>query len=394
MNKDILSRIECVLIDAVKEQNIPGASALVVKDGVEEYYCETGYADIENRVPIRRDTIFRLYSMTKPITGTAAMLLMQNGRIDLCDPVSKFLPGFKDQKVHTQNGPVPAERDIKIKDILGMTSGLIVPNPDTEGGRAASELFKDLFKRLDTDKPMTTMELANRLGQCGLGFQPGEYWQYGFSADVMGAVVESVTGKTFGQFLRDELFEPLGMNDTGFYVPGEKQNRLAKTYTETSEGMLPATPPTIGYPISLTMDKAPGCEFGGAGLASTIDDYQKFARMLLNGGTYNGTRILSPKTVEYFTAPQLNDAQMSDMNAIWNCGLAGFNYGNYLRIMTDPGKAMFMGSLGEYGWDGALGVYFLNSPLDNLTFIFMTQRNGSGTMPVTRKVRNIVFSAL
>jgi CubicO group peptidase (beta-lactamase class C family) len=391
VNKNMLNRIEELIKAAVEEQNIAGANVLVYQNGVEQYYCEGGLADRENNVPIRRDTIFRLYSMTKPVTGAAMMLLMQRGIVDLCDPVSKYIPGFKNQKVHTADGLVPVERDVTIKDLLGMVSGLPYGHPETEAGREVEAVFSELESSLATNSPITTMELANRIGGCGLLFQPGEWFRYGTSADVAGAVIEAVTGKRLGEFLREEIFEPLHMHDTGFYVPENKRNRLAKTYEETPNGMVEYMGDRLG--IVNRMPQPPAFESGGAGLSSTIDDYGKFAAMLLNGGTANGRQFLTPRAMALFTTPQLAEAQLAPFWQRWD-GLSGFNYGNFMRIMERPGQAKMMASMGEYGWDGALGVYFANSPADRLTFLFMTQRLNSGTMPLTRKCRNIVFSAM
>ena len=392
MDKTLLKGIETAIAKAIAEQNIAGANALIYKNGCECYYCEDGFADIEHKAPIRRDTIFRLYSMSKPVTGAAAMLLMQRGKIDLLDPVSKYLPGFKNQLVATENGFVPAGREVTLLDLLRMTSGLPYGRQDCEAGRQAQKVFDELDSRLESDNPMPTADLANRLGQCALMFHPGEHWAYGTSADIMGAVIEAVSGKRYGEFLHDEFFAPLGMDDTGFFIPAEKQNRRAATYEETENGLVPYTGSHLG--ITLTMEKPPAFESGGAGLASTVGDYMKFAQMLLNKGVYNGTRILSPKTVEYFTAAQLLPAQMAEMVDGLSGNLSGFSYGNFLRILTQPGRAVTMGSEGEYGWDGALGVYFLNSPRDDLTFVFMTQRFSAGTMPLTRRIRNLLFSSL
>ena len=393
MDRHLLKGIETEIAKAVAVQNIPGANVLIYKNGGECYYCEGGFADIKNNVPIRRDTIFRLYSMSKPVTGAAAMLLMQRGEIDLFDPVSKYLPGFKDQQVATDGGFVPAKREVRIIDLLRMTSGLPYEREEFEAGRQVGRVFAELDSRLESDDPMSTVELANRLGQCALMFHPGERWRYGTSADVMGAVIEVVSGKRYGDFLNDEFFAPLGMNDTAFYIPEDKQHRRALTYTETENGLVENSAVShLG--ITPALRKPPAFESGGAGLASTVDDYMKFAQMLLNKGVYNGVRILSPKTVEYFTTAQLIPVQIADMEDNWSGALNGFSYGNFLRIFTEPGRAVTMGTQGEYGWDGALGVYFLNSPKDDLTLVFMTQRSNSGTIALTRRIRNILFSAL
>lgn len=391
MNENMLNRIGELINGAVEQEHIPGANVLVYRDGEEVYYGEGGFADRENKIPICRDTIFRLYSMTKPVTGLAMMILLQRGVIDLCDPVSRYLPSFRGQMVHTADGLVPARRDILIKNLLCMTSGLVYPHPDSAAERDTAAVFAELLGRLDGSSPMMTMELAEKLGGCGLLFQPGETFHYGTSADIAGAVIEAATGKRFGDFLREEIFIPLGMRDTDFYVPEEKQPRLARTYEEMPGGMVEYKGNHLG--IQNRMTRQPAFESGGAGLASTIDDYMKFAAMLMNGGIANGERILSPRTLAFFTEPQLFDSQLASLKERWE-GLSGYNYGNFMRILEHPGKANLLSSKGEYGWDGALGVHFANFPADRLTFIFMTQRKDSGTMPFTRKLRNVIFSAL
>jgi CubicO group peptidase (beta-lactamase class C family) len=319
------------------------------------------------------------------------MILMQRGVVDLCDPVSKYLPGFKNQTVHTADGIAPVNRDVTIKDLLCMVSGLPYGHPETEVEREVAAVFDELISKLHTDSPISTLELANRLGGCGLMFQPGEYFKYGTSADIAGAVIEAATGKRLGVFLREEIFEPLHMHDTDFYVPEQKQGRLVKTYEETPSGMVEYKGDMLG--IQNRMTKSPAFESGGAGLASTIDDYQKFAAMLMNGGSAHGRQILTPKALEFFTSPALTEAQKVPLQQRWD-GLSGFNYGNFMRIMEHPGQAKYMTSKGEYGWDGALGCYFANSPADKLTFVLMTQRKDSGTIALTRKCRNVLFSAL
>jgi CubicO group peptidase (beta-lactamase class C family) len=295
--------------------------------------------------------------------------------------------------VATDTGSEPAKREVQLIDLLKMTSGLAYGHPDFEAGRKVAAVFEELVSRLETDSPITTLELAEKIAACPLMFQPGSRWRYGTSADIMGAVTEAATGMRYGQFLKENLFAPLGMNDTGFFVPEDKQHRLAKTYKETENGLVLSVGRRLG--ISDKMNKEPAFESGGAGLASTIDDYMKFAQMLLAGGKLNGIRIFAPRTVTYYTTPQLDkEIQVRDLKEHWVNGLAGFSYGNFMRIMDRPGQAVFMGSKSEYGWDGALGVYFMNAPRENLTLLFMIQRSGSGTLPVTRRIRNIVFAAL
>lgn len=377
-----------VLRESINEKFVAGGSLMIIKDGEEVFYHEDGYADIENRIPVKRDSIFRLYSMSKPVTATAVMILMEQGKIDLYDPVSKYIPGFRNQKVAVKEKLVATQRDVTLKDLLSMTAGLVYGGEGLAGEKT-EELFEKIKDRLYSDSSMSTLEIADCLGKCPLAFQPGVSWEYGTSADVLGAVIEVVSGKTFGAFLKDEIFAPLGMTDTGFWVPEEKRARLVKTYTDDGHGGLALyTQNHLG--IMQKMDKKPTFESGGAGLVSTIDDYAKFTDMLMNGGIHAGVRILRPRTVRFLTTATLNSQQQSGMQ-YWNT-LSGYSYGNLMRVLTDCTQSGDMGSLGEYGWDGWLGAYFANCPADKLTILLMVQKTDHGTSALTRKLRNIILS--
>jgi CubicO group peptidase (beta-lactamase class C family) len=389
LGKIEMDQVKKVLRESIHNNFLAGANLMVIKEGKEIFYHEDGFADKEAVLPIKRDTIFRLYSMTKPVTAVAAMILLERGAIDLYDPVSKYLPGFKNQVVEVKGDLIPAEREVTLKDLLSMTSGLVYGG-ENKAGKDTEAIFKEIDSRLLGDSPMSTVEVANRLGGCTLAFQPGAYWQYGTSADVMGAVIEVASGKRFGDFLREEIFQPLKMSDTAFFVPEEKKHRLAKTYGENGKGGLDLyTGNHLG--IVNQMDRNPAFESGGAGLASTIDDYARFTNMLMNGGTLDGVQILRRKTVKYLTAPSLDDTQVKGFYDRFKLG--GHNYGSFMRVMTDSSKAPDIGCSGEYGWDGWLGVYFCNCPQDDLTFILMMQRKDSGTTSLTRKLRNIILSS-
>lgn len=385
-----IERIQTTIQTSIARRELAGCNLLVIRNGQETLYCEDGLADKEAGTPIRRDTIFRIYSMSKPVTAAAAMILLERGVIDLFDPVSKFLPGFRNQRVAQGDELVPVHRDANIKDLLSMTSGLVYGGTD-RAGRETEAVFREIDERLLGDRPMSTLEIANRLGECALQFQPGQTWQYGTSADVLGAVIEAASGMRLGEFLKKELFAPLGMEDTGFWVPADKRHRLAKTYSNNAEGELELY---AGNHLGIIhrMDRDPAFESGGAGLASTIDDYAKFANMLMNGGSWNGVRILRPRTVEFLITNTLTEEQQKGFNT-WHTQ-SGYSYGNLMRVMTDPGKAGGLGSLAEYGWDGWLGTYFCNSPKDQLTILLMMQKKDAGTTALTRKLRNLIFSSL
>lgn len=367
-----------------------GSSLLVLQHGEEKLYAQSGWADRESQIPVQRDTLFRLYSMSKPITGCAAMILLERGIIDLYEPVSQYLPGFKNCMVRGRGTPEPISRPVRIRDLLSMTSGLPYGDEETQAGKGALSLFAEIGRQLHSETPMTTVEIANRMGENGLSFQPGERWMYGTSADVMGAVIEQASGMRFGEFLQKELFEPLGMKDTAFYVPEEKRARLTKVYEETENGAVPIHTEHLG--VCCEQNSAPAFESGGAGLVSTLDDYAQFARMLRNSGRLGETVILQPSTVRFFTAGSLEPWQEASFTSQFD-GLTGFTYGNFMRVMKDPGRAFVNAGRGSYGWDGWLGPYFANDPENDLTILMMLQRKDSGTVSMTRELINLITAA-
>lgn len=385
-----LDRLGEVLEQSVQTGQIAGGNLCVLHKGEEVYYAESGYADIANQKKITRNSIFRLYSMTKPITSAAVMLLMERGVIDLLDPVSKYIPTFADMKVAEPDGDVTANRQVTIKDCLSMTSGLTYNCDPDPASRDAACVYEELDTRLYSDNPMTTMEMALKMGQGHLAFQPGEGWRYGTSADILGAVVEAASGVRFGEFLKREFFEPLGMADTDFRLDVSKRDRLTKVYEATADGLVEYHGNHLG--ICNHMDADIRFESGGAGLVSTIPDYTHFAQMLMNKGTYRGRTYLAPATVAYMTGCRLDSHQQVMMRG-WE-SLAGYSYGNLMRVMTEPSLAVMNVSPGEYGWDGWLGPYFANMPYDNTTFLMMVQLRDAGTFTLTRKLRNVLAAAI
>lgn len=388
--KELTQQLQKMLEQAVENMEFAGVNLLVRRGGEELAYAQAGFADLEQGRLFSRDTIARMYSMTKPVTAAAAMLLVERGLLDLGQSVSEILPGFRNQTVWQEGERVNVRRDVQVKDLLNMTSGLSYPGEDPSG-REVGELFRVADEQLYGSSPLGTLELANRLGRCGLAFQPGERWMYGTSADVLGAVIEQVSGMRFGEFLRREFFEPLGMADTGFYVPEQKRHRLAQVY-EQVEGRL-LRYPTNHLDIRYTQDVSPAFESGGAGLVSTIDDYARFAQMLLNGGQLDGVRVMQPGTVRFLTHGQLTPWQLESLWRSWD-GLAGYGYGNLMRVMEQPGMALCNTWPGEYGWDGWLGTYFCNSPANGVTVLLLCQRRDTGTSAVTRKIRNVLAAYL
>lgn len=367
-----------------KEDCMAGASVLVRRGGREALYAQAGYADREAGLPLTRENIFRLYSQTKPVTAAAAMLLVERGLLDLMEPVETFLPGFRHQRVAAGGTLTPAKRPVVVMDLLGMSAGITYGGEDA-AGRAASELVRELNARQATDQPMTTVELANRIGELPLAFQPGTRMRYSFCADVLGAVIEVLDGRPFSRFLREELFEPLVMKDTGFFIPEEKLLRLCACYERTPDGLRPVSPVNGGVRDTC---REPTFASGGGGLYSTIDDYMAFAAMLLAEGVWQGKRILSPESVRFLASAQHPYAEEFRP---WH-GYEGYAYGKLMRQGVRPGEAPMFVRPGEYGWDGWLGVYFANFPVEQMTILMMMQIKDTGTSRMQRRLRNVILA--
>lgn len=391
---NLSDKLTKVIKESIEKKQVAGVSLLIQKDGEEICFLAEGMADRETEKSMERDTIFRLYSQTKPVCAVAAMILMERGELDLSKNVSDFLPGFSNQMVWEDGKNRPVKREMQVQDLLRMTSGLYYPDDTCEAGRQAAKVFEKIDERLLGDNPMTTIEIANELGKCSLGFEPASSWNYSTSADVLGAVIEVVTGMTLGEFMEKEIFAPLGMKDTAFWVPEEKQERLAKTYEMVKDGEEAKLVLYQGNHLGIqnAMHRNPAFQSGGAGLASTLDDYMRFAKMLLNGGEYEGVRILSEETVKYLTQGELLDKQQNAFEEKW--WLSGHTYANLMRVCQTPGKACMLTREGEYGWDGWLGMYFANFPKENMTILMGMQKKDSGTWELTRKLRNIILSNL
>lgn len=407
MNISHLSKIQGVLDDAVNEGIMAGVNCLVWKDGQEQGYWESGFRDVETETKFSRDTIVRCYSMSKPITGVAAMTLLESGKIDLYDEVSTYLPAFKNMTC-MKNGKVEkAWRPLIIQDLLNMTSGISYGGDNDEAHQHISRLIYcegGLNESAAGPNNITTRQVADRIAEGPLSFEPGTDYEYGLSADVLGAVIEVVTGMKFSEYLKKTIWDPLGMKDTGFYVPEEKQNRLAKVY-RTNQGKAAGawggnscggkvelfTNCNLGIQADMTKD--PAFESGGAGMVSTIDDYMRFVQMLCNKGILEGNRILKEETVKYMSQAKLrpNLQQCFDWKMEhWS----GYSYANLNRVCIDPGTARAITVKGEFGWDGWLGTYMSVDIQNNLAITYMTQKVDAGTTCTTRRVKNIIYTSL
>lgn len=372
----------------VKNGEISGADICVIKDNVEIYRKQYGYANKEENKSMLDNVIFRMFSMTKPVTSVAMMILVERGIIDLNEPVSRYMSTYKSPKVLNNGKIIPAKRELVISDLMNMTSGMSYPDESTVAGKEVAKLYKKLQDEQKKGKSKTTVEWCKELGKLPLEFNPGEDWRYGTSADVCGAIIEIASGMKLSDFLKKEIFEPLGMEDTDFYVPSDKWDRFAQVYEYTKDGLLPYNGRTLGI---TDYKEPPKFESAGAGLVSTINDYKKFALMLLNKGEYEGVRILHRKSVEFITTPAVSDEILK--NRDWEAQ-KGYSYGNLMRIMTNPNKAATLGSVGEFGWDGWTGNYFLVDPKENLVILYFIQRINSGKLETVSKLKNVIYGML
>lgn len=399
MNIKHLEKIQNLFNESVEQNKVAGLNCLVWKDGEEKAYFESGYADLETKKLFSRDTICRLFSMSKPITSVAAMILVEEGKLDLGEELGFYLPEFWGPKVCKNNEIVDCYRNILIKDLMNMTSGYTYGaywDGACKGEKDTSALINELNDDVSSHSfKISTMDFAKKISKIALSFEPGTNYSYGLSADIMGAVIEKVSNMKYSQFLKTRIFEPLGMTDTDFYVPENKQNRFAKSYDRQDINgkyvLNRFDGPNLG--ISGDMQKAPSFESGGAGLCSTIDDYLKFATMLANGGELNGVRILQKKTVEYLASAQLSPSlqECFDRNMEH---FAGYTYANFMRVAINPGACRAITEKGEFGWDGWLGPYMSVDLKNKLVIIMMMQRCGAGTNDITRKMKNIVYTSL
>lgn len=394
-----LQNIPLVMKDYISAKRVAGCNVLICKNGQEIFYADGGLADIEKNVAFNRNTICRLYSMSKPVTAAAAMILLEQGKLDLAEEVGRYIPEFWNLQVCDEPGrsgkPRKAQRPLLVQDLLNMTSGYTYGawSPESPlGEHLTSDLLAELNKDVMGANKITTMEVAKRLAAIPVNFEPGTDYQYGLSADILGAVIEVASGMKFSDFLKKYIFNPLGMNDTDFWVSCDKLNRLSNSYEEIpGSDMKKLDYAHLG--VQPWMDHSPAFESGGAGLNSTADDYMKFCNMLAGKGELNGIRILNPRTVEYMTQARLrpNLQKCFDQKMEHLCG---YTYCNLNRIAINPGQCKALTEDGEFGWDGWLGPYMSVDLKNNLTIVMMMQKVNSGTWDMTRKIKNIIYSSL
>ena len=389
---NLSDKINVLLENAVESGDISGANILVLMNGVEKAYAESGLRDIENNLPICRDTIFRLYSQTKPVTAAASVLLAAEGKIDISADIADYLPEFSEPYVNINGERFRSPKQITVRDLLNMTSGIAYPHEGTAGGEQSGSVFWQTEQRMRTDNPVTTAEFAQLMAKTDLCNIPGEKFMYGASADIMGALIERVSDMSFRDFLTERFFGPLEMTDTDFYVSAEKSQRLAKIYNYGENGLYECKTDHLG--LIYERNIIPAFQSGGAGLCSTLDDYSRFASMLLNGGEYNGRCIMPKTAVSFLTSGGLAPALSYQLQEGWDW-MTGYTYGNFMRVCVNEKITSLFSSEGEYGWDGWLGTFFSNEPKHGITLLMGVQQVGIGRAgTLLRKIKNIVMSEL
>jgi CubicO group peptidase (beta-lactamase class C family) len=345
--------------------------------------------DIAGASPARDDSIYRIYSMSKTVTIVAAMTLYERGLFKLHDSIAEFLPAFSKMKVavHDERGVrqlVPAKGPITFEHLFTMTSGLPYPGTDSFSAREMAKLQDEAAGGKDYHENWTTAQIVDAAAKTPLCFEPGQYWKYGFSHDVLGRLVEVISGKRFGAYLDETIFQPLGMTDTAFFVPPEKQGRLMKAYQWTAGGLFEVK----GLNTDPGRTTPPAFESGGGGLASTIADVSAFARMLLGGGKLGGERILSRKTID------LIRRNHHLPGAFGFESMGGYGYGLGVRTLLDTCAAGINGSEGEWAWDGMLGTWYCVDPAEDMVAIFMTQRVPGATEDLPKRFMQTVYAAI
>jgi CubicO group peptidase (beta-lactamase class C family) len=385
LSTERLDRITQLLRDDIGKSIIPGAVLLIARHGKVAYFESLGVLDPANKTPMTKDAIFRIYSMSKPVTTVTAMMLFEQGRFTLDEAIAKYLPEFKSLKVGTERvedgnrmlDVVDAKRPITIQDLMRHTSGLTY---GFFGDLMVKKLYVDAKLR---EGDIDNAEFSQRIAKLPLAFQPGTTWDYSHSTDILGRLIEVISGKTLLQTEKELLLDPLGMTDTSFVVTDkDKQSRIAEPFGSDR---------VFGTDAEFNDPRLPRrFESGGGGMVATAQDYARFAQMLLNGGTFDGKRYLGPKTVAYMTSDQLGTAIVPGPYYLPGPGY-GFGLGFAVRKQT--GLAPFAGSAGDYNWGGAGGTYFWVDPREDMLVVFMMQAP-SQRLHYRQVIRDMVYAAI
>jgi CubicO group peptidase (beta-lactamase class C family) len=387
-----LKRLSDRINEGVKAGELPGAVVLIARNGRIVLHEAFGFRDKDAKAEMKLDTIFRIASMTKPIVTTAAMMLMEEGKLSLADPVSKYIPAFADTKVavkkKNEDGTVemalePQFRPMTVQDLLRHTSGLTY-------GAASSNPVKQSYMDMKAMVPdQTNAEMVEKLAKLALLYQPGTHWEYSMSTDVLGRVVEVASGMTLDKFIEERITKPLKMGETAFEASADKKDRGARPQKEGPKNELPNIP-------DVTLKTV--WKSGGGGMVSTAADYARFLQMFANGGQLDGVRLISRKTIDLMTANHLPpDVIMGDdmyrFEAFEPSARMGQGFGLGFAVRTDQGRNPLPGSVGDYYWGGAYGTYFWHDPRERLYVIFMMQSQ-TARLPYRYLMRDLVYQAL
>ena len=381
-------RIDSTLQSFVDLGEVAGASALIYEKGKEVYFNAFGYADLKNKKPMERNTLVQIYSMTKPITGTALMTLYEEGKFKLDDPLEKYAPEFANMQVYTGYDSIagemilePAKRPITIRDITRHTAGF-------SGRRDLPGLGEAIAEADALNRENTLSEMAKKLSTVPLGYQPGEHWEYGISVDVQAYLVELLSGQPYAEYVQEHVLDPLKMNDTRYVVPESDRNRMSSAYRYEGDSL-----------IQLPNEEAHAFNYkkwpltpGGWGLTSTLDDYMRFAQMLINKGTLEGVQVLDSSTVKLMATNHL-DESIEERSWLPSKGQVGFGIDFAVRLRPPASVQENNGVVGEFFWDGAASTLFWVDPVNELTAVFFVQifpYNGS----LHKRFRDAVYGPI
>lgn len=410
MSSQRLERVSTWLDEQIRSERLAGASALIARHGKVAYRRAVGYADVDAGKAFDDDTIARIFSMTKPITTVAAMMLYERGSFQLDDPVAKYIPSFHDTQVWTGSGGVTStatqSSPMLVKHLMTHTSGLTY-------GFMQTNVVDEQYREQEIEFPgasQTLEELVDRAASIPLICQPGSQWNYSISTDVLGRLVEVWSGQSLAEFFQENIFNPLGMCDTGFHVDDSKHARFAALYAPSNG----ASMANVGRAETSYEDRPGGYKLqesstksrylnpaklysGGGGLTGTIEDYARFCQMLLNRGELDGVRVLGRTTVEHMRVNHLPDGK--DMAAmgqpVWSeTSYDGIGFGLGFAVVLDPPKAQIITSVGEHHWGGAASTFFWLDPIEDLYVVFFTQLIPSSTYPIRRELRSRVYQAI